>query len=78
MTNPNIKEFDPPIEKRIDDLLKLTAIVNQFIDVKRATVRRGRHETDGEHTLHPEEYPDVIAIREEPLLRVAIAAYSPV
>lgn len=52
MTNPNINEFEPPIEQRVDDLLTLSTVVNQFIDVKRATMRNGQLETDGEHTLH--------------------------
>ncbi len=50
--NPNIEAFEPPIKDRVESLLMLSGIVNQFIDVKRATLRNGRYETDGEHTLH--------------------------
>ena len=54
MTNRSIKlEYSPVcIEKRVDELIALSDIVYQFIDVKRATMRQNRCETDGEHTLH--------------------------
>jgi 5'-deoxynucleotidase YfbR-like HD superfamily hydrolase len=49
---PNIEHFEPPIEVRTDHLMKLSGVVNKFMDVKRATLRQGAPETDGEHTLH--------------------------
>lgn len=54
MTNPSIKPDYPSmlIEQRVDELNSLSEVVYQFIDVKRATMRHNRYETDGEHTLH--------------------------
>ncbi len=53
MTNQNIdNRSETSIERQIDDLLALSEVVNRFMDVKRATLRHGRPETDGEHTLH--------------------------
>lgn len=52
MTSPNIESFEPSIPERVDSLLLLSSVVNRFIDVKRATIRNGKPETDGEHTLH--------------------------
>ena len=50
MTNQNINASS--VANRVDDLMALSHVVNKFIDVKRATMRGDRHETDGEHTLH--------------------------
>lgn len=52
MTNQNIKTFDPPLERRVDTLAKLSDLYTAFMKVERATYRDGRPETDGEHTLH--------------------------
>lgn len=52
MTNPNINQFEPSIDYRVDELFKLSELVTEFMAVKRATYREGRPETDGEHTLH--------------------------
>ncbi|MDB5187429.1 MAG: hypothetical protein JWM07_901 [Candidatus Saccharibacteria bacterium] len=48
----NIDTFLPHFEQRIDDLSNLSDIYSAFMRVKRATIREGRPETDGEHTLH--------------------------
>ncbi|HET8884172.1 MAG TPA: HD domain-containing protein, partial [Candidatus Saccharimonadales bacterium] len=54
MTNQstNLEYTQTSIEQRVDELSVLSEVVYQFIDVKRATMRHGRYETDGEHTLH--------------------------
>lgn len=52
MTPRNIDAFLPPLEQRIDELSDLSDIYSAFMRVKRATIREGRPETDGEHTLH--------------------------
>lgn len=39
------------IAKRVDDLMLLSEIVNQFMAVSRSGIMDGRYETDGEHTL---------------------------
>lgn len=49
-TSPEITKLS--IEQRVENLNQLSEIVYQFIDVKRATIRNNRYETDGEHTLH--------------------------
>lgn len=50
MTNQSISTS--AFAARVDDLMALSRVVNKFIEVKRATMRGDRHETDGEHTLH--------------------------
>lgn len=37
---------------RVDELMRLSALVGQFLEISRATMRGVRHETDGEHTIH--------------------------
>lgn len=32
--------------------MSLSLLVGQFLEINRATLRGGRHETDGEHTIH--------------------------
>ena len=51
MTNQNTNRYEPSIERRLDDIVSFTAVIEKFMDVKRATMRHGRPETDGEHTL---------------------------
>lgn len=52
MTNRIIKQNQSPISERVEDLIKLSELFSQFMDIKRATWRDGRPETDAEHTLH--------------------------
>ena len=48
MTNQNTNST----EYRVDELMSLSLLVGQFLEVSRATIRGSRHETDGEHTVH--------------------------
>lgn len=48
MTNQNTNSA----EHRVDELMDLSLLVGQFLEVSRATIRGPRHETDGEHTIH--------------------------
>lgn len=76
MTNPNTETL-PSIEQRADDLLLLSGVVNKFIDVKRATLRDGRPETDGEHTLQLQFIAVAYAGRYHPELDVGkVALYA--
>ncbi|HEU5122195.1 MAG TPA: HD domain-containing protein [Candidatus Saccharimonadales bacterium] len=68
MTNRSIEHYNPPIEARTDDLLILSRVVNRFMEVKRVTVREGRFETDGEHTLHLQFLAVAYAARYHPEL----------
>lgn len=52
MTNQSIERFDPPIERRLDELTEISEIFGDFMQVERATHRDQRPETDAEHTLH--------------------------
>lgn len=77
MTNLNIDNYEPPIEHRVDDLIALSTIVNKFIEVKRATLRDSRPETDGEHTLHLQFIAVAYASRYHPELDAGkIALYA--
>lgn len=37
---------------RVNELISLSLLVGQFLEINRATMRGNRHETDGEHTIH--------------------------
>ncbi len=52
MTNLSIEPSASSFEQRASDLITFSQVVNQFMNVPRATLREGRPETDGEHTLH--------------------------
>jgi len=59
------------ITMRVSNLMKLSAIVGRYIDVQRATVRHGRPETDGEHTLHLQYVAVAYAAKYHPELDIA-------
>lgn len=62
------------IKQRTDSLIALSSVVNQFIDVKRATIRRGKPETDGEHTLHLQMLAVAYATQYHPELDAGLVA----
>lgn len=70
MTNLNIDRGEPTIGERVDDLLKLSSVVNDFMEVQRSTLHRGRLETDGEHTLRLQFIATNYAARFHPELNV--------
>lgn len=77
MMNQSTKIALPRIEERADDLFRLSGVVNKFIDVKRATMRQGRAETDGEHTLHLQFLAVAYAARYHPELDLGkVALYT--
>lgn len=77
MTNQSIEYGSPEVKNRADDLLALSGVVNKFIDVKRATIRHGRAETDGEHTLHLQFLAVAYAARYHPELDIGkVALYA--
>jgi len=76
-TRSTSNEQLPSPEQRVDDLLRLSGVVNKFMDVKRATLRHGREETDGEHTLHLQFLAVAYAARYHPELDVGkVAIYA--
>lgn len=79
MMNQNINSSQPPIPERVDSLFALSSVVNRFIDIKRATIRQGRPETDGEHTLHLQSLAVAYAAEYHPHLELGkVALYAPV
>lgn len=77
MTNRNISETAPSIERRVDDIMQVAGVIEKFMDIKRATTRHGREETDGEHTLRLQFIAVAYAAQYHPELDVGkVAQYA--